>query len=81
MLMEGNANDEFQELNELHIIVLSCIHWLIDHGHLSKIELYLNHAGREKAAHGLEQLLSGINSEANVFDVVQWVAEDIHNTL
>ena len=81
MLMEGNANDEFQELNELHIIVLCCIYWFIDHSHLSQIELHIDHARSNEAAHGFEQLLCRFNGEANVFDVVQWVAEDFHNTL
>ena len=80
MLMEGNANDEFQEFNELHIIIFRCIHWFIDHSHLSQIELHMDHTWRNEAAHGFEQLLGGFNREANIFDVVQWVAEDFHNS-
>ena len=81
MLMEGNSNDELQELNELHIVVLSSIHWLINHGHLSQIELHSDHARWKKAAHGFEQLLCWFNGETNIFDVVQRIAEDFHNTL
>ena len=57
MHVEGNTNDELQELNELHVVVLRGIDRLVNHGHLSQIELHRDRSLRQKAAHGFEELL------------------------
>ena len=47
VLVIGNSDQEFKELCELHIVVLSSIHRLINDCHLRQIEKHLDGALRQ----------------------------------
>ena len=55
--MEGDSDDELEELNELHIRVLISIDRFIDYSHLSQVKLDLYHARSDETADTFEDFL------------------------
>ena len=77
VLLEGDAHEELQELDKLHVRILVRVHRLIDHCHLRKIELHLHHTLRDEAPDTFEDFLGGREREA---DLLRIHREDFHDT-
>ena len=51
----GQPDQELQELDKLHILVLRRVHGLIDDSHLCEVKLHPDYSVREQAADTFEQ--------------------------
>ena len=74
--MEGDSDDELEELNELHIRVLISIDRFIDYSHLSQVKLDLYHARSDETADTFEDFLGWFDCEAYILRVP---GEDFHD--
>lgn len=76
--MIGQADEELQELDQLHVIILISIDRFVDYGHLRQVKKHFRDACGQEAPHALEDVLGRIIDEAFLILILR---EQLHDAL